>query len=254
MLASACGTSAGPSEGTKKEGDAAPTGDAADASTAADAAASDAGKVDTATVDTAPVDGGPVDTGPSGPACHPTNPVKGPCPQGQHCVWSSDTLVCEADGEHSAGESCEDGKGCKIGICVKNDSGKSTCAPHCLGNLDCASNRCNNLESSKGKVCDMGEPPPTQCNPFTHNCEKASEACYATTGGFVCKLAGKVEAGSPCPDDNSCKKGAICVGKSASGGVCRQICNQVKGAEPNCDVGVKCTPFDGSDFVGFCQE
>ena len=254
MLALGCGNGGTTGGEAKKGGVDGATAQDADGATTADSGATDSGQADAGPVDTGAVDTGPVDTGPSGPACHPTNPAKGPCPAGQHCVWSSDVLVCEADGEHAAGEDCEDGKDCKIGICVKSDSGKSTCAPHCLGNLDCDSNRCNNLESSKGKVCDMGEPPPAQCNPFTHNCDGAGQACYASTGGFVCKMAGKVEAGSPCPADNSCKKGLICVGKTASGGVCRQTCNQVKGTEPSCDVGVKCTPFEGSEFVGFCQE
>ena len=248
-LAIGCSAS-GTTQGAPLNGDAVAAAEVTDAASAADAG----GTPDAGAPDAGPKDSGPPDTGPTPPACHPVNPAKGPCPAGEHCVWSKDTLICEKDGEHAAGEDCEDGKGCKIGICVKNDSGKSVCAPHCIGNLDCDSNICNGLEGAKGKVCDMGEPPPPQCNPFTQNCSEVGEACYSTPNGYVCKMAGKVATGSPCPEDNSCLKGSICVGKSSASGVCRKICNQVKGSTPNCDVGVKCTPYQGSEFAGYCEE
>ena len=134
-VALGCSTSGTTGGAPKTSDDDSSAEDAADSTTAADSQAVDAGAVDSGPVDTGPVDTGPVDTGPTGPACHPTNPAKGPCPKGQHCVWSGDSLMCEADGEHAAGEDCEDGKGCKVGVCVKGESGKSVCAPHCLGNL-----------------------------------------------------------------------------------------------------------------------
>lgn len=221
---------------------------------AVDAGVQDAGKPDTGSPDTGPVDSGPPDAGPAPIACHPVNPAKGPCPAGEHCVWSNSVLVCEKDGAHGAGEECDDGGGCKVGICVKGDSDKSHCAPHCIIDLDCASGKCNGLEGTKGKVCDVGEPPPPQCNPLVQKCSGVSQACYSVSGGFTCKAAGSVKIGSPCPEDNSCVPGAICVGKSTSAGVCRKVCNQDTGFEPFCDVGVKCTPYQGSTNVGYCEE
>lgn len=249
----ACGADTGTTTGAPKEDGGPATSDAAtDATTASDGAAADAGSLDAGS--NTPEDIGPEDAGSTGPACHPTNPAKGPCPAGQHCIWSEDTLKCEVDGEHLAGEDCSDNKGCKVGICVKNDAGESKCAPHCLSNLDCQSNICNGLQGAKGKVCEMGSAPQPQCNPLSQNCKEAGHGCFGTSDGFVCKLAGKAKAGEACPDDASCAPGLLCVGKSSSAGVCRSICNQVKGAEPSCGVGVKCTPYQGSNFVGYCEE
>jgi len=248
-LGAGCGTASTSTGAPKIGGDADATSVDTTTDTASDTAPSDSGVQDAGTKDSTPAD---ADSG--GPACHPTKPEQIPCPKGQHCVYSNSVLVCEDDGEHGAGEDCEDGKGCKIGICVQSEAGNSACAPHCFGNLDCASKICNNLKDSKGKVCDMGEPSAAQCDPLAQNCSEPGEACFATNSGFVCKLAGNVASGSPCPEFSSCKKDLVCVGKSSSGGVCQKICNQAMDTGPNCNIGVKCTPLLGSGTVGFCQE
>lgn len=225
----------------------------ADTSTA-DTAVTDSGTAGGA--DTA-ADSGAADTGAakkdtsSGVKCHPVNNTG--CPAGQHCVWEGDVITCTDDGEHGAGEDCSDGKGCKIGVCVGvQGSDKSVCSPHCLADLECASSQCNKLTDSKGKVCDMGVTV-AQCDPLAQNCSGAGQACYAGGQGFVCLAAGSVEAGQPCPEDNSCKAGHACVGKSTgSSGVCRKVC-KIGGGSPSCDdITASCASLLGSATVGYC--
>ncbi|MCO4761652.1 MAG: hypothetical protein KC502_09125 [Myxococcales bacterium] len=222
-----------------------------------DQQASDASADAAAQSDGGQSDGGSTDTGSTaakdtstGIKCHPVNNTG--CPAGEHCIWSGNSIVCEADGEHGAGEECGDGKGCKIGVCVGvQGSDKSVCSPHCLANLECNSGICNKLTDSKGKVCDMGVQV-AQCAPFKKECD-AGQSCYSGAQGFICLSNGKVEAGQPCPDDNSCLPGHACVGKSGSGnGVCRKVC-KMGGGEPSCDdISTSCSSLLGSSTVGYC--
>ena len=228
------------------------------AATASDASGSGTGAVPSDTGSSTPTDVGAAtgsDTAkPDGPECHPVKPASGPCPPGKHCVWQGESPACVPDGSHGAGENCDDGDGCKVGICVKNDDDKSRCAPHCFGDLDCASGQCNPLEEGKGKVCDMGGGSKPQCNPLAQNCSDSNEACYHTSNGFVCKTKGNVSAGGQCVDDNSCLPGHLCVGKTSSGGVCRKICSVTGSNGLTCPVGIKCSNYLGSSQVGYCPD
>jgi hypothetical protein len=177
------------------------------------------------------------------------------CPTGQHCIYDGDTIACVDDGEHDAGEACDDGKGCKVGICVKPQSGESRCAPFCNADIQCASNSCNPLQSGKGKVCDMGGDNLVSCSVLTQNCKDAGKACYATPKGFGCLDAGKVAGAEACNEDNDCVPGYACIGKSTlQPGLCRKICRK-GGGEPSCDsITAQCSSLFGDPVAGYCGE
>lgn len=227
------GGSASTSDGAGAGSDAG--GGALDATSGTDAGAGDTGSKDTG----------------SSIACHPIKNTG--CPDGQHCIYEGDTITCTEDGEHGLGEDCDDGKGCKVGICVGSQGGPSRCANHCTSDLHCASQLCSQLQGSKGKVCDMGGDNLVACNPLDQDCKEPKTACYATPKGFGCLPSGDVEALGACAEDNSCAPGLACVGKSAGqDGVCRKICRQ-GGGQPACDgVTEGCSKLYGSPTAGYC--
>ena len=153
--------------------------------------------------------------GDTGPVCHPIKNTG--CPTGQHCVYSGDLILCEDDGAHGVGEACDDGKGCKVGICLKPKAGESRCAPFCTVDVQCASGSCNTLEGSKGKACDMGGTQLTPCDILAQDCKEAGTACYATSHGFGCLKAGIAAVGEACSDEDGCKKGVACTGLAGVG-------------------------------------
>lgn len=226
------------------------TGTAQDSSAADASGADSAGGSDTTAADT----GGSADTG-SSIACHPIkNSGKNTgCPEGQHCVYEGNLITCTTSGEHGLGEDCEDGKGCTVGICVKGQTGKSRCANFCTSDLHCSSQSCNQLQDSKGKVCDMGGDELTPCDPLAQDCKQAGTGCYGTPKGFGCLPAGSVAAGDPCDDYAACVAGYACVGlSSGQDGYCRKICRQGGGA-PACDgVTEGCSKLFGSATAGYC--
>jgi hypothetical protein len=216
-------------------------GGVADGVAASDGAPADSGKTDS----------GKTDTG-GGVACHPVK--NDGCPSGQHCVWEGDTITCVDDGEHEAGEACDDGKGCKIGVCVGSQGGEARCSPHCTIGLTCASGICNQLENSKGKVCDMGGDNLIACDPLAQDCKTGGTACYSTPKGFGCLSTGSADVKESCTDDNGCKPGLACIGQSSTQpGQCYKMCRQ-GGGEPSCDsVTAACSKLLGSNTVGYCD-
>ncbi|GEM_PF-2944438 len=196
---------------------------------------------------------GPADTGPTKTPC---KPYKKPgdydwgCPVGEKCVWETNGTKCVAAGTKTPGADCASAEECAVGTCVQNSAGKSRCSPYCLSDVQCSKGPCNKLSDSKGKVCDMGGPPPPQCDPIGQSCDKGF-ACYSTPDGFICKSEGKVAHGQPCNADNECAKGVACVGKVGnSPGICRKICKK-GGGEPSCDAAINCASLGGS--VGYCD-
>lgn len=186
-------------------------------------------------------------------ACHPVKNTG--CPAGQHCSYEGDVITCVDDGEHGAGEACDDGKGCKVGVCVGSPGGEARCAPHCSIGLSCASGLCNSMQSSKGKVCDMGGDNLVACDPLKQDCAVASTSCYSTPKGFGCLNSGATNLKEKCDEDNDCKPGLACVGQSSTQpGQCYKMCKQ-GGGEPSCaSVTAACSKLQGSSTVGYCDD
>lgn len=241
-LLAGCGNEDGGSSSTTQDSGAATGSDSTGGGSDATGGGTDGSSSDTTTGS---------DTSGSGVACHPIKNTG--CPTGQHCIYDGDLITCTDDGEHALGEDCDDGKGCKVGICVAAQNGPSRCANFCVSDLHCASQLCSQLQSSKGKVCDMGGDNLIACDPLTQDCQDASLACYATPKGFGCLAKGAVDGGEKCAEDNSCLPGFACIGKSAGqDGICRKICRQ-GGGNPACDgVTEGCSKLYGSPTAGYC--
>ncbi len=185
-------------------------------------------------------------------ACHPIKNTG--CPAGQHCIYDGDFIRCEDDGAHGLGEDCEDGKGCKVGVCIKPQSGESRCSPFCTSDVQCASGSCNALKTGKGKVCDMGGSTLTPCDILSQDCQEPGMACYGTSKGFGCLKVGVAAGGEACSDENGCQKGFACAGLSGSGnGMCRKVC-KIGGGEPSCEsITAPCSSLNGSKIAGYCD-
>ncbi len=220
------------------------------ADVAADVALEDtAAPVDTAKPDVAK-DIAKVDVAPA--PCKPTDNT-GCTEAGTHCGYDdADMVACVKDGTHAIAEDCSDGAGCKVGVCVQNQNGKSLCAPYCLSDLQCNSNSCNKLDGKKGHVCDVGSYTP--CDMLAQNCTDKTQGCYDSgANGFVCLQKGSLAQGDLCDQSNQCTVGLACIGASAgSKGVCRKVCAFPNGA-PACDsVTIQCTSLLGSNKFGYC--
>lgn len=244
LLAAGCGSDGGGGSTNTTGSDTSASGDSSSGSDASGSGSDASAGDSTTSSDTA-------DT--STVACKPASNTG--CPEGQHCIYDGDSIACVENGEHDAGEACDDGKGCKVGICVKPQSGESRCAPFCNADIQCASNSCNPLQSGKGKVCDMGGDNLVACSVLTQNCKDAGQACYSTPKGFGCLDAGKVAAGEACKEDNDCVPGYACIGKSTlQPGLCRKICRK-GGGEPSCDsITAQCSSLFGDPVAGYCGE
>ena len=171
---------------------------------------------------------------------------------GTHCGYDeADMVACVKDGSHAVGEDCSDGSGCKVGLCVQSQNGKSACAPYCVSDAQCDSNQCNKLDGKKGHVCDVTTYTP--CDLLQQNCADKTQACYDNPNGFVCLAKGSMQKDDLCDQSNDCASGLACIGASVgSKGVCRKVCAFPSGA-PTCDsVTIQCTSLLGSNKFGYC--
>lgn len=241
LLAAGCTDASEPASGTTAvdatNGDAAGSADSAGSSNDSTAGSKDSRKADI----TAP--------------CKPwLTPAEWDCPSATHCGYDDDDqIACVPNGEHDVGESCDDGKGCKIGLCVQGQDGEARCSPFCTVASHCQSKSCNGIKDKPYKTCDMADYQP--CDPLASNCP-GGQACY-TLGkhGFVCLLTGDVEAGSVCKASYDCAPGLHCAGAggvSTSSGLCKPLC-KVGGGSPACEsLTTPCTPIGGN--AGFCDQ
>ena len=184
------------------------------------------------------------------PPCKPWDlPVDWNCPADTHCGYDeSDKIACVANGEHAVGEDCADGKGCKIGMCVTSQNGKSACAPYCTSVAHCESSGCNKIVDKIYSVCDMAKYEP--CSPLAPKCE-AKQGCYLVSGGFGCATAGSTPAGEVCTQNTDCLPGLHCAGAAGGAkGYCRKICSLT--APTGCDdVTTACSKLSSS--AGYCE-
>lgn len=184
------------------------------------------------------------------PPCKPWDlPADWNCPADTHCGYDeNDKIACVANGEHGVGEDCADGKGCKIGMCVTAQNGKSACAPYCTSVAHCDSNSCNKIVDKIYSVCDMATY--VSCNPLAPKCE-AKQGCYLVSGGFGCATAGTKPAGEVCTQSTDCLPGLHCAGAAGGAkGYCRKLCSLT--APTGCDdVTTACSKLSSS--VGYCE-
>lgn len=187
--------------------------------------------------------------------CKPwLTPEEWDCPDNTHCGYDDDDqIACVPDGAHEPSELCEDGKGCKVGLCVQGQNGEARCSPFCTVASHCQSKSCNGIVDKPYKTCDMAAYTP--CSPFASNCP-AGQACYALgKEGFVCLLAGELGAGEACKVSYTCAPGLHCAGAggvSTSTGLCKPLC-KVGGGTPACEsLATPCTPILGD--AGFCDQ
>lgn len=239
-LLAGCGGTTTTSSGTAT-GDAAAASDGKADATATDAGADSAGKTDTSTAkDTTPA------------ACNPlaNTGCKDP---GTHCGYDdTETVACIADGSHAVGEACGDGQGCKVGMCVTAQNGKSACAPYCATDAGCDSGSCNKIEGKKYKTCDVATYEP--CDPTQQDCKTAGQACYDLgSSGFGCAKAGTADHGDTCAGPTDCQKGYTCTGTSGGlgNGICRKFCHVTP--PTGCDdPTTACAKITSS--IGYCGE
>jgi hypothetical protein len=180
--------------------------------------------------------------------CNPYGELSG-CPDGQHCIADDDgAWVCADDGEHGAGEPCDDGKGCSVGECVQTDCGKSFCTPYCISLANCplGSLGCNELKGKPGKVCDLADEC-ENCDPFAQAKCGVKKGCYDGSSGFTCKDAGAAAAGEACKTADDCAPGLTC-----QGNLCRKFCHADKNP-PGCNKPETACP-KLSATVGYCAE
>lgn len=187
--------------------------------------------------------------------CKPwLTPAEWDCPADTHCGYDEqDQIACVPNGVHEVGESCDDGKGCKVGLCVQGQNGEARCSPFCTVASHCQSKSCNGIKDKPYKTCDMADY--EACDPLASACP-SGQACYALGNqGFVCLLAGEADAGSACKTSYDCAPALHCAGAggvSTSSGLCKPLC-KLGGGSPACEsLATPCTPIGGN--AGFCDQ
>jgi hypothetical protein len=188
--------------------------------------------------------------------CKPwLTPSEWNCPADTHCSYDEDdNVACVPNGTHDMGEACDDGGGCKIGVCIQSQNGQQRCSPHCTIASHCQSKSCNGVVDKPYKTCDMASY--KTCNPLDSQCE-GGLGCYVLGGsGFVCVKAGELTAGDTCKANYDCGPGLHCAGLGSGGsldsGLCKPLC-KVGGGAPMCESpATPCTPINGA--AGFCDQ
>jgi len=135
---------------------------------------------------------------------------------------------------------CEDGKVCKNGMCVKDEG---SCTPDCSGKV-CGDDGCGGTcgTCNAGETCDANG-----------QCQAGNNACSPSNPNGTCE-AGKVCKNGHCVDDNNCTpdcNGKVC-GDDGCGGTCG-TCNAGETCNANGQCQASSQPNPG-ELGGSCDQ
>ena len=214
------------------------------------------------------VDSGPgTDSGPGGDDAGPPGMCTGPmgacdvtnassCGAGMACLISGSSMTmwetaCTGAGVGTQGSACDP---TMPNVCAEGyqcDSSAMVCQRFCCTTGDCETGDfCGLVAGAEVGFCNT----PDNCDLIAQTgCEaSAGTACYPSSGGLSCLMAGTVALGEVCEFTNSCMGGAGCIGPTGEDPRCRQWCDMSVTDPPPCPTDFACTGVTGLAPVGAC--
>ncbi len=197
--------------------------------------------------------------GPKAEKCDPFSATDSGCAEGKACYMTNGVKLCQDAGTLQEGDVCQDqgSNACAPGlqcfvqclaICA-TDAAKNPGAPVCA--TICADGSYMELNAELG-VGICGTDPPGMCDIFDQStCPKATEGCYYSQNGLICRTNGGKKSGDTCQYVSDCEPGLTCAQNT-----CQEWCSLKPGAaediacETKCDAHVYYNPKEWG--IGAC--